>query len=113
MNPAAQPHASLPWGDGDIYTLVIAVIIFCVGCLFHRRAIIAQGAASGEVVGGLMGSALSVGPMLMIVAYPLNKSIHMFGIDLLRTVMDESRITLWFAAFLALVNTTLAFLRGR
>lgn len=115
MNPThAAVIPTIAWGRGDLYTLFVAVIVFAIGCFVHRAAIKAKGFDSVDMLGGLMASGLTVGPLLMIIADPFTKYLGLFeGIDLLTTVMNEARVTLWFACFLALVNTTLAFLRPR
>jgi hypothetical protein len=107
--------ASLPWGHGDTYTLAIAVPIFVVGCVLHRKSLLkgGVGGANSDLIVGLMGSAITVGPLAMILVDPAVKSLTNWDIDLLDVVINEARVTLWLAAFIALVNTTLAFVRAR
>jgi len=50
----------------------------------------------------------------MIIFDPVNKYMYQFiNADLLGTVMNEARMTLWFACFLALVNTGMSLVRSR
>jgi hypothetical protein len=103
----------LPWGHGDLYTLIIAIGFFVVGCMINWRALRAHGTDCTDLVGGIMGSGLTAGPMVMILVDPLNKAYGFLRVDLLGTVMNEARVTLWFACFLALLNTVVALLRLR
>ena len=107
-------QAPLPWSTGDLYTLGIAVVVFLLGCCLHSRAIRAQGTGCTDIVVGLMASGLTVGPLLMIVLDPLNKGLfRVLSVDMLGLVMNEARTSLWFACFLALVNTTMSILKSR
>lgn len=101
------------WGRGDLYTLVTAAAVFALSCVLHRKALRARGADSGDMLVGLMGSAMTDGPLLMILLDPLNKERQLIPVDLLGTVVNEARPTLWFAAFLALINTAMSLLRAR
>jgi hypothetical protein len=107
--------ASLPWGHGDAYTLAIAVPVFVIGCVIHRKPLMANraGVANSDLLIGLMGSAITIGPLAMILADPAVKLLTTWDIDLLDMVVKEARVTLWLAAFIALLNTTLAFVRAR
>jgi hypothetical protein len=71
MTPSPAP---LAWGQGDSYTLALAVIIFTIGCVVHRKAIVVRGLDCGDMLGGLMGGALSIGPLLMIVFDPFSRT---------------------------------------
>ena len=97
----------MPWGRGDIYTLIIGAIIFALACIFHRAAIGRAGHNAGTIIIELMGNALSFGPLLMILADPFSKGY------LLGLVIAGSRITLWYAAFIACINGGVAILRQR
>jgi hypothetical protein len=111
MTPSPAP---LAWGQGDTYTLTLALVIFAVACVIHRKAIAVRGLDCGDTLVGLMSGALSIGPLLMIVFDPLFKNIsYTQSIDLLQIILSESRITLWFAAFLALINAVIGLLRSR
>jgi hypothetical protein len=61
----------------------------------------------------LMGLSLSIGPLLMILADPLLKALPFVRLDLLNVVISESRITLWFSAFIACVNAGLSLIKPR
>jgi hypothetical protein len=112
MTPSSGASALL-WGRGDTYTLFIAIAFFLVGCAIHWRALWAQGTNCADMVGGLMSTSLTFGPLLMILLDPINKYVQLVDGDLLGIVMRDARITLWFASFLALVNLTISFLRPR
>lgn len=103
--------AAIPWGHGDVYTIIIALPIFVTGALVHWKSIFKP--HHSDLLVSLMGSALTVGPLLMILVDPLIKTFTDWKIDLLSIVMNEGRITLWLAAFIALVSTTLSFFRPR
>jgi len=97
------------WGRGDLYTLAIALPVFVAGCVLHRKAI--KQSTNHDVIVSLMGNSLACGPMLMII---LDPAIKMFSdVDLLTTVMEEARITLWFASFMAFVSTALSIMRQK
>jgi hypothetical protein len=103
--------SALPWGHGDFITILIAIPVFFIACAIHRRPLLKG--SNPDMIVGLMGSALTVGPLLMILADPFVKSFTTWQFDLLSTVVNEARVTLWLAAFIALVNTTLSFVRTR
>ena len=106
--------APTPWGAGDLYTLAIAVVVFLLCCLHHRDAIQSRDVHTVDLLTGLMGSSLTAGPLLMVLLDPVNKTLlHILPVDLLAVVMNEARITLWFACFLALINTLMSMLRSR
>jgi hypothetical protein len=67
-----------------------------------------------DILIGLMGSGLSVGPLLIMLVDPINKKLAIVPIDLLTTIVTEARVTLLFACFLALTNPpTVSLLRSR
>ncbi len=105
----------MAWGAGDTWVLLIALPVFLLGCFVHRGHIAQQIKSSTnlDALGGIMSSALSVGPMLMILLDPINKHFALFAVDMLALVINEARLTLWFAMFLAFVNTAIAFFRPR
>jgi len=105
--------AALKWGPGDLYTLFIAIPFFVFGCFLHWRTIMARGHDASEVIVGIMASSLSVGPLIMILVDPFNQSHALINIDLFQTVIEQARLTLWFASFLAFTNTLLGMLRPK
>ena len=110
---AALVPAGLPWGRGDLYTLAIGTVIFAAACAFHRKSIKSAGQNAGAMITELMGLSLSIGPLLMILADPLLKALPFVRLDLLNVVISESRITLWFSAFIACVNAGLSLIKPR
>lgn len=110
---AASRATTFAWGNGDTYTIVLAVIVLAIGCVIHREALKTKPAERQDIMTALVSSGLTAGPLLMILVDPFNKLYPMFHIDLLKTVVQESRITLWFACFLAFVNTAIGFFRKR
>lgn len=101
------------WANGDLYTLVIAAVVFAASCYIHRTALKRQGLDSTEMLVGMTASSLTVGPLLMILLDPLNKQFGIIDLDFLQTVVTEARVTLWFACFVALINTVVSILRPR
>jgi hypothetical protein len=85
---AALAPAGLPWGRGDLYTLAMGTVIFAAACAFHRKSIKSAGQNAGAMITELMGF-------------------------LLNSVISESRITLWFSAFIACVNAGLSLIKPR
>lgn len=110
MNPDAYP---VPWGLGDVVTLLIAMVFFTIECLFNWHILKRQDEDGTELLGSLMASGLTVGPMAMILADPLNKIFGLIDADLIGVVMHDARTTLWFACFLALMNTMANLFRPR
>ena len=78
-----------------------------MACYHHRKFIRRAGHNAGTIIIELMGNALSFGPLLMILADPI------FCGKLLALVIASSRITLWFAAFIACINVGMVMLRQR
>jgi len=105
--------SGLPWGVGDLYTLAIGACIFAFSCFLHRKSIKKAGHNAGPLITELMGLSLSIGPLLMILLDPLVKIIPFVRLDLLNVVISESRITLWFSAFVACVNAGLSLIKPR
>lgn len=106
----------MPWGRGDLYTLVIGLFVFALACGLHRKSIHkahVEGHNSAAILTELMGISLSLGPLLMILADPIIKECPYFRVDLLDIVIGQSRITLWFAAFIACLNTGMSLIRTR
>jgi hypothetical protein len=103
----------LPWGTGDLWTLLIALWFFALGCHLNRHALRRLGHESVELLGTLMGSGLAVGPMVMILTDPLNKAIGVIPVDMMAIVMREARVTLWFSCFMALLNVITTLLKPR
>jgi len=112
MVPDEAP-AGLPWGAGDLYTLTIGACIFALSCFLHRKSIKKAGHNAGPLITELMGLSLSIGPLLMILLDPLAKAIPLLKLDLLNVVINESRITLWFSAFVTCVNAGLSLIKPR
>lgn len=110
-----KPPETVPlsWGRGDTYTLLFAVIFFAVGCFIHRKAIKAAGTNCRDLVAGIMTDAMQIGPLLMIILDPLLKSVGITAIDFLKIVLEESRITLWFAAFIAIITATMSLIKAK
>jgi hypothetical protein len=109
----AADSSGLPWGRGDLYTLAIGTVIFGIACAFHRKPIKKAGHNAGPLITELMGLSLSLGPLLMILADPMVKVVPFLKLDLLNVVINESRITLWFSAFVACVNAGLSLIKPR
>jgi len=103
----------LAWGVGDLYTLAIGTVIFTMACAYHRKSIKKASHNPGPLVTELMGLSLSIGPLLMILLDPLVKVIPFVTLDLLDVVIRESRITIWFSAFVACVNAGLSLIKPR
>lgn len=105
---AAVMQAALPssvltqWGKGEIISLVFAVSFVIVGGIWNRKML------SRDRVYSLAGNGLTLGPLAMIVADPVNKGLSLFNVDLLQTAMMESRVTLWWAAFSAGLSVILS-----
>lgn len=98
------------WGQGDLVTLAIACPVLLIALATHWRAI-RTGPQPIGILTNLAGNALCLGPLLMILVDPLNKWLQLFNADLLRIVTQQSKLTLWLAALIALANVMLAMFR--
>jgi hypothetical protein len=90
-----HPGIDLPWGRGDLISVGLAAIFVAAGLWLHRRSL------TEAKVSGFFANGLTFGPLLMIAIDPINKVLGIVPIDLLRTVVFEARLTLWWAAVVA------------
>ena len=101
-----------PWGRGDLYTILVAVIVFAVFCTVHKKAIISKGSDSTEVLISIFTDSAQIGPFLMVLLDPFVK-IFLPKIDLLGIVLGEARIVLWIAAFMATIRAFMSLIKAK
>jgi hypothetical protein len=99
------------WGRGDLYTLAIGILIFGVAFCFHFKTIKKSENHKATIIIELMVTAISLGPLVMILIDPLIKQF--VNLDLLGLVLTQCRMTLWLAAFMACVNGAVGLSRSR
>lgn len=116
---AVQQATAFDWGRGELISIFIAIILVAVGSFWHRKHIRRPDTDTTAILGGLLGNALSVGPLLMIVLDPLHQALEMsMGVvvvkgGLLSLMVVEGKTTLFLAAFIALANTLISFFRPK
>lgn len=80
-----------PWADGDIVSIAVGILYLPFGLYLRPANRNASGWAS------LLGTGISLGTLLLIVADPLRQVLG-FKPSLLAIALDEGRSTLWWSA---------------
>jgi hypothetical protein len=90
MNPS-------PWGEGDLISIAIGVIVLMSGLIFAKKHRTVQAATV------LLATGISLGPLLLILLDPVGQELG-YETRLLGIALQEGRATLWWAAAVAILN---------
>jgi hypothetical protein len=83
-----------PWGEGDLISILIGLIVLIFGLMVAEKNRNVQSATV------LLATGISLGPLLLIILDPLGQELG-YRTRLLTIVLSEGRATLWWAACVA------------
>ena len=85
-----------PWGNGDLFSIAIGILVLIAGITIKQRRI------TIPLMISLLGTGISLGPLLLIICDPFSQYFG-FHVKFLEIVLNEGRATLWWASAIAAI----------
>jgi hypothetical protein len=96
-HPTDQANTQVkPWADGDIVSVVCAIIYLPVGLYLK------PGYRTADRCGLLLAAGISLGTLMLVLVDPL-RQVADFSRSLLAIALDQRRATLWWSAVFAVI----------